>query len=83
MVSRMEPANILRGEREAVLRLVRPFQIHGAGFCEIGVSFPDDPPDTMRRLRVADNVLYPDPRPGDRVRIAFLMGNVTRVEKLG
>ncbi len=66
-----------------MLKIVRPFQVHGALFYEIGFSLDADPPDSVRRARVSDNLVYPDPKPGDRVKIALLMGNVTRIVKSG
>jgi len=75
-------SNFFQSEVEAVLRVVRSFQVHGARFVEIGFSLPEDPPDSIRRSRVSDNLIYADPKPGDRVKIALLMGNVSRVVKI-
>lgn len=40
-----------------------------------------DPAETIRRVRVSDNLVYREPQPGDAVRVAFVMGNVLRVAK--
>jgi hypothetical protein len=79
----VETGDFFQREADAVLRIVTPYQVHGALFYEIGFSMTGDPPDSVRRARVSDNLVYPDPKPGDRVKIAFLMGNVMRVVKLG
>ena len=79
----MSALNFFQNEVEADLKLVRAFNVHGARFVEIGFSLSEDPPETMRRARVSDNLIYPDPQPGDRVKIAMLMGNVSRVVKIG
>ncbi|MFZ0428375.1 MAG: hypothetical protein WAO20_09680 [Acidobacteriota bacterium] len=79
----MEVGDFFQREAEAVLRIVRPFEVHGAQFYEIGFSLVSDPPDSVRRARVSDNLVYADPKPGDRVKIALLMGNVTRIVKTG
>ncbi len=79
----MDAGDFFQREADAVLRIVRPFQVHGAQFYEIGFSLSTDPPDSVRRARVSDNLVYSDPKPGDRVKIALLMGNVTRIIKAG
>ncbi len=76
-----QPLAFLQGELEAVLRMVRPFQVRGALFLELGFILGDDPPDSVRHIRVADNLVYPNPKPGDKVRMLFALGNVLRVIK--
>ncbi len=78
----MGASNFFQSEVEAVIKVVRSFQVHGARFVEIGFSLPDDPRESIRRARVSDNLIYPDPKPGERVKIAMLMGNVSRVVKI-
>ncbi len=78
----MEPTSFFQSEYEAVLEEVRPFNIHGAGFYDIGFSLESDPEGSLRRVWVSDNLAYPNPRIGDRVKIAILMGNVTRLSKV-
>lgn len=78
----MEPTSFFQSEYEAVLKEIRPFNIHGAGFYDIGFSLESDPEGSLRRVRVSDNLAYQNPRIGDRVRIAILMGNVTRLSKV-
>lgn len=78
----MTALNFFQNEVEAALKVVRSFQVHGARFIEIGFSLADDPADSVRRARISDNLIYPDPKPGDRVKIAMLMGNVSRVVKI-
>jgi hypothetical protein len=77
----MEPDSFFQKEIEAELKYVQSFQIHGAKFVEFGFSFSSDPKNSMRRARVSSNLIYPDVKPGDRVKIAFLMGNVSLVSK--
>lgn len=69
-----------KSENFAVLHAVRPFEIHGARFFDLVYSLESDPPEGYRQARVSDNLIYPDPKPGDRVKIGLLMGNVTRIE---
>jgi hypothetical protein len=77
----MEPGSFFQKEIEAELKYVQAYQVHGANFVEIGFSFPTDPRNSMRRARVSDNLIYPRAKPGDRVKIAFLMGNVSLISK--
>ncbi|UCF37715.1 MAG: hypothetical protein JSU96_02285 [Acidobacteriota bacterium] len=78
----MASGNFFQSENEAVLKSIRPYQIHGARFFEIGFSLPSDPGDSVRRIRVPDNLIYPDARVGDRVKIGILLGNVTHIVKV-
>jgi hypothetical protein len=78
----MEPDSFFQREMEADLKYVQSFQVHGSGFVEIGFSFPSDPKNSMRRARISDNLIYPKAKPGDRVKIAFLMGNVSLVSRI-
>lgn len=78
----MEEINFFQSQIEAVLKKVRPFEIHGARFYEIEFSLPGDPPDSARRARISNNLIYDQPAPGDRVTIEILMGNVNRVSRL-
>ena len=81
MVPAMGPGSFFQKEIEADLKYVQSFQVHGASFVEIGFSFPTDPKNSMRRARVSDNLIYPNAKPGDRVKIAFLMGNASLILK--
>ncbi|HON01000.1 MAG TPA: hypothetical protein PLM33_12180 [Acidobacteriota bacterium] len=76
-----QPLAFLQGELEAVLRVVRPFQVRDARFLELGFTLDDDPPDSVRHIRVGDNLVYANPQPGDKVRMLFALGNVLRVIK--
>lgn len=78
----MGEINFFQSQAEAVLKGVRPFEIHGACFYEIEFSLPEDPPDSSRKARISDNLIYENPAPGDRVIIEILMGNVNRVSRL-
>lgn len=75
----MQPGSFFQSENEAILRSVKPCQVHGARFFDIGFSFTADPPESRRRARISDNLIYSNPRPGDRVLVQVLMGNVSRV----
>jgi len=75
----MEPGSFFQKEIDAELKYVQSFQVHGAHFVEIGFSFPTDPRNSMRRARVSSNLIYPGAKPGDSVKISFLMGNVSLI----
>ena len=79
---RMESGTFFHSETAATLKEVRPYDVHGARFVEIGFSFSGDPSTSVRRARISDNLIYANPRPGDRVRVEVLMGNVSRVSLL-
>jgi hypothetical protein len=55
---------------EAVIRAIQPYELHGVRWYRIAYE-----------ARFSFDVIYPDPQPGDRVRIRKLLGVVDRIEK--
>ena len=76
----VDSINFFSSSPTAEILEMRHFSIHGANFVELTLRLEED--GSIRRTRVSDNLVYADPKPGDRVRVEFLMGNVARVEKL-
>lgn len=74
--------SFFKSESFAILHAVRPFEIHGARFVDLIYSLESDPPESYRQTRVSDNLIYADPKPGDRVKIGLLMGNVTGIARV-
>ena len=55
---------------------VRPFTIHGDLYFELHVVEPEDAAQ-MTAVRVPQHAIASPPREGDRIRLTFLMGQVT------
>ena len=70
----------LAGSREAVLRDVAPISIHGDIYYDVTAEWSDG---SGARLRIPADLWGSEPRPGDRARLSFLMGQVDGVEVLG
>ena len=67
--------------REALVRRVNPYELHGVRYYQLFVSYADSP-ELVNELRLAHDVVYPDPAEGDRVSIDALLSVVTGVRKL-
>ena len=66
--------------REAIIRKVRPYELHGVGYYQLAVSYDDDP-ESMREVRIANDSIYADPSVGDRIEVDMIVNVVTEVRK--
>lgn len=71
---------MLIGTHDATLRQVQQIDIHGTHFYDLRYSHADAP-DQLRQARVSGESIYASPQPGDAVRVSYLMGVVTTVER--
>lgn len=69
---------MIQGPHTALLEGVSAFDIHGQVYYDILYALEGG---ERGRARVGPEVIYADPKAGDRVVLHFLMGMVTRVEK--
>ena len=67
---------IMSGTKDATLRAIRLLDIHGTRFYDIEYTH-EDLPGQVRSARVGFESAYDDPRPGDRIRVSYLMNVVT------
>jgi hypothetical protein len=65
------------GNWRVEVKAVRPFTIHGDLYYELHVVRADEPGDQVLALRVPQHAAQGVPRPGDRLDVTFLMGQVT------
>lgn len=70
---------IMSGARDGVLNEVFPVNIHGTIFYDL--IYSHDGEGQARRARVGAESIYESPRPGDAVRISYLMNVATAVER--
>jgi hypothetical protein len=61
------------------VQAVRPFSIHGDLYYELHVT-RDEQPGQVLALRIAHHAAAGEPRPGQRLVLTFLMGQVTKAE---
>ncbi len=66
--------------RDAVLRRVNPYLLHGEQYYEIFYTYANEP-DTLRQSRIAHNYIYPDPQAGDEVLIEAVLNVIMEVKK--
>ncbi len=71
---------MLKGSRDAVLRRVQPISIHGQLSYDVHYTFEDDP-DQPHVARIGPEAVARDLQPGDRVRLDFLVGVVTQIQR--
>jgi hypothetical protein len=72
---------MLRGSREAVLHKLQPISIHGQLSYDVHYQFADDPEGHIRVARVGPEAVGVGLQHGDRIRLDFLVGVVTAVQK--
>jgi len=63
-------------EREALVLEVRPWDVHGSGFVDVTVAYPDRRVDTARLGRESAPT---DLRPGDRVIVRLVMTTIVEI----
>ena len=66
--------------REAIIRKVRPYELHGVGYYQLAVSYSDDL-ESMREVRIANDSIYADPSVGDRIEVDLILNVATEVRK--
>lgn len=59
---------------------VQPISIHQSPYYEI--TFREAGSDAVRQMRINPEAFYADPKPGDRVAVTLLMGNIMGATKL-
>ena len=67
---------IMSGRRNATLREIRLIDIHGTRFYDITYTH-DDAPTERRAARIGVEDAYPNPQPGDRISVGYVMNVVT------
>lgn len=70
---------IMSGSRDGALHEVLPVSIHGTIFYDLVYTHDGEP--QPRRARVGAESIYPDPKPGDRIKVSYLMNVATAVEQ--
>ena len=71
---------MVHGMREGVLLGLQPYSLHGETYYEVRYAFADERGRPVHGARLPHDALFPDPKPGDRVRLHFVMNMLVRVE---
>jgi hypothetical protein len=71
---------MLQGPQKAILGGASTFEIHGQKYYDILYELEGG---ERGKARLGPEVIYADPKSGDRVVLHFVMGMVTKVEKAG
>lgn len=66
--------------RDAIIRKVNPYELHGVRHYQIFLSFADTP-DSVREVRLAHDAVYTSPSDGDRVSVETLLSMITEIRK--
>ena len=66
--------------REAIIRRVSPYDLHGVRYYQLAVSYSDDP-ESMREVRISNDSIYDDPSAGDRIEVDMILSVVTEVRR--
>lgn len=70
---------IVSGTRDAILHAVRAVDIHGTLLYDLVYTHTGEIQPRQARLGVES--VYPDPRPGDAVRVAYMMNVAVAVSR--
>ncbi len=80
----MSPKFVRGGDRPAgkpgTILQVRPFELHGTPYFAVLYRLDADP-NAAREARLSHDMIYADPRPGDEVLVASVLGVVDRIER--
>jgi hypothetical protein len=60
---------------------LRAYELHGTRYVAVLYRLDADPPESRREARLSFDMIYDDPRPGDRVLVESLLGVVDRMQK--
>ena len=66
--------------REAIIRDVNRYDLHGVGYYRLAVSYSDEPNSVME-VRIAHDSIYDEPADGDRILVEAVLNVVTEVRK--
>ena len=72
---------MLKGTRTAVIQRIQPISIHGQVSLDIFWMDPDDPEQELRHARIGDESVPRDMAAGDRVKMHYVMGVVTKITR--
>jgi hypothetical protein len=73
---------MLKGTRTAVVQRIQPISIHGQVSLDVFWMDPEDPEQELRHARVGDEAVPRNLTAGDKVTLHYLMGMVTRIERI-
>lgn len=60
---------------------LRPYELHGTRYFAVLYRL-DTSPDAPKEARVSFDMIYDDPRPGDRVLIESVLGVVDKITRV-
>ena len=66
--------------REAIIRQVNTYELHGVAYYRLVVSYSDEP-NSVQEVRIAHDSIYGEPADGDRILVEAVLNVVTEVRK--
>ena len=66
--------------REAIIRQVNRYELHGVAYYRLVVSYNDEP-NSAQEVRISHDSIYDEPADGDRVLVEAVMNIVTEVRR--
>lgn len=70
---------IMAGTRDATLLQIQLLDIHGTYYYDLVYAHTSD--QQTRSARIGKEDIYPNPQPGDAIRVAYVMNVVTGVQR--
>jgi hypothetical protein len=72
--------NLLQGTMEITLVSVETLKIHESVYYQLAYKATGS--DAIQQMRINPEAFYTDPKPGDRVSVQVVMGNIMGATKL-
>ena len=66
--------------REAIIRQVNRYELHGVAYYRLVVSYSDEP-TSVQEVRISHDSIYGEPADGDRILVEAVLNIVTEVRK--
>jgi len=66
--------------REAIIRQVNRYDLHGVAYYRLVVSYSDEP-NSVQEVRISHDSIYGEPADGDRILVEAILNVVTEVRK--
>jgi len=73
---------MITGSRDGILRKIQPISIHGQVSWDVYYTDANDPDGPVATARVGPESMDPSLKPGDRIRLHFVLNAVTDITRV-
>ena len=73
---------MLKGTRDGILKRIQPVSIHGQLTCDVFFASVEEPEGQTHVARLGPEAVDNNLEPGDRIRVAYLVGTAVKVTRV-